>query len=172
VTSKAQGILLKLALMGQYTVLTQLPFPGNLQGQLIQASDGNLYGVVQYGFVFRSNLAGTNVVMVHDLTVDEVGSGGIAAGLIQASDGHLWGTSVGQTFGPDFGVNYTLTPAGSFLENFSFNCSNGGLPNKANALQGSDGNLYGTASDCGTAGGNQAFGTVTRYRQVSARPRQ
>ena len=143
----------------QFTVLASLFTLGNIQGQWVQATNGMLYGAIQYDTVFDSTLAG-NVQSLILLDVSKVGNGGLASGLIQASDGNLWGTGLGQSFGPDFGAVYSVSVGGSFVNSFMFNCQNGSLPVAA-PIQGSDGRLFGTASGCGRdSQGHQAFGTV------------
>jgi uncharacterized repeat protein (TIGR03803 family) len=93
------------------------------------------------------------------------------APLIQASDGELYGTaSDGGTNG--FGTIFKITTNGTFTALYSFGAAQAssfwaadGMNPKAALLQGSDGNLYGTASIGGTNNpatlyGILGFGTV------------
>lgn len=141
------------------------------QGPLIQASDGNFYGVTASGgasgngVVYKITPGGTESVVYSF-------AGGAADGatptgrLLQASDGNFYGVTItGGSNAPvggagNSGVAYRITPGGaetvlhSFIANASAFSANSGL------IQGSDGNLYGLA-DSGffriTTGGSVTF---------------
>lgn len=130
-------------------------------GPLLQASDGNFYGL--------SNGGGTTNLGVHGGTVFKYvpsvgesllwsfgspGDGANPAGaLIQGSDGNLYGTTIaGGTYG--YGTVFRLTLAGQETVLYSFPDPNSLLYFKS-IVFGSDGNLYGTAS-----GGNPDNGFI------------
>jgi uncharacterized repeat protein (TIGR03803 family) len=71
-------------------------------------------------------------------------SEGPSAQLIQGADGNFYGTTFGNIFS-DFGSVFKITPAGSLTTIYNFNGMTDGGTVVANVIQGSDGNLYGTA---------------------------
>jgi len=150
--------LVRVTPAGDFGVIAPLPFLGNVQGQLMQASNGLLYGDIQYDSIFTSTIGGD----VQDLVLlsgRQDGNSALLSGIIQASDGNLWGTSSGQSFGP-YGVIYAITPSGKFVKNYAFSCSVGGSAMSA-PVQGSDGKFYGATPSCGTdAMGHRAFGSL------------
>jgi uncharacterized repeat protein (TIGR03803 family) len=77
------------------------------------------------------------------------------AGLIQASDGNLYGASL-EGVGASLGTLFRLTPSGVFTHLYAFGGGDDGGNPLASLVQGSDGNLYGTAS----TGGSNGVGTV------------
>jgi uncharacterized repeat protein (TIGR03803 family) len=157
-TNDLAANLVRITPAGDFKVLAPLPSLGNVQGQLVQASNGLLYGDIQYDALFTSSLTG-NAQPLLLLTPSQDGDSALQSGLIQASDGNLWATSAGQPLGP-YGVIYSINTAGTFLKNFAFDCSNGGSAMSA-PVQGSDGKLYGTTASCGTdSNGHRAFGSI------------
>jgi uncharacterized repeat protein (TIGR03803 family) len=77
------------------------------------------------------------------------------AGLTQASDGNLYGASL-QGIGASQGTLFRMTSSGAFTPFHRFGGGDDGGNPLASLVQGSDGNLYGTAS----AGGSNGVGTV------------
>ncbi len=136
--------------------------PGGIypQGGLVQASDGNFYGVTSdsgyhgKGTVFRLRPGGA-VITVHSFS----GPDGTTpvGGLIQARDGNLYGST--QYRGPfGGGTLFRMTPDGQLTTLFAFHRDGpeGRRPTAA-LVEASDGNLYGTAR-----GGPKFAGTVFR----------
>lgn len=134
------------------------------QGGLIQASDGNFYGVTDLG-----GASGNGVV--YRITPDGTESalysfaGGTADGanptstLLQGSDGNFYGLTI--TGGANnAGTLFKITPSGteSILDSFIGNAS--AVSGGASVIQGSDGNLYCLISS-GGAGGKGAFYRIT-----------
>ena len=115
---------------------------------LIQASDGNLYGTTSgggaygYGTVFRIS---TNGALTTLYSFTGLNDGGYSyGGLIQAGDGNLYGTaSVGGANG--YGTVFRITPKGGFSAFYSFTGANDQAYPYAGLVQASDGYLYGTA---------------------------
>jgi uncharacterized repeat protein (TIGR03803 family) len=138
----------------------QFPIAGVIQG-----TDGNLYGTTYYG---GSNDTGTVYKVTLSPTIAETplySFGPVSstdgqnpyAGVVQASDGNLYGlTEAGGTdnYGTAFQYNLT-TLTETVLYSFGTSGSDGQDP-MGTLIQGSDGNLYGTAF----AGGTNAMGTV------------
>jgi len=136
---------------------------------LIQGSDGNLYGTTDYGgtgnigTVFKITPAGAETVLYSFAGGLTDGSHPVAA-LIEGSDGNFYGTTTGG--GPSFaGTVFKITPAGveSVLYAFAGGAADGSTPTAALVL-GSDGNFYGTTS----LGGPSNYGTVFRITPAGA----
>jgi len=128
-------------------------------GPLIQAADGNLYGVMyeggahSAGTVFKMSLAG-DFQKILDLT--GAVEGVYPNGLVQAPDGTLWGTT-SNTGGANLGgAVYSISTAGAFLQ-ATFLTATTGLGSKATLLLASDGKLYGTTSASGPNSGGTIF---------------
>jgi uncharacterized repeat protein (TIGR03803 family) len=125
---------------------------------VIQGSDGALYGTTGYGSpsaiegtVFKLNTNGSGFTVLHPFT----GLGGDGenpgAALVQGSDGMLYGTTgSGGTY--DAGTVFKLNTDGSgYKVLFSFGDGTTGYPAGA-LVQGSDGTLYGTAAGYSSGG--------------------
>lgn len=138
--------------------------------RLVRGADGNLYGTTfsggahNVGTVFRITPTGTLV------TIYDFGSAGLdgeypQAALVEGTDGNFYGTTQGGgTQGR--GTVFRLTPGGSLAIVYSFGTfdGDGGSPNEL--MLASDGNLYGTTFDGGSAEG----GTVFRLAGNGAAP--
>lgn len=131
-------------------------------GGLVQARDGNLYGVTLFG---GSNfLSGTlfSVSTAGVFTTWHVFPSGSfpAAHPTMGRDGALYGVTV-QGGTANAGVIYKLIPGHNFTVVHSFSGSDGGYPNGP-LLLGADGLLYGTTSADANDGQNP-HGTVFQY---------
>jgi uncharacterized repeat protein (TIGR03803 family) len=151
------GVVFKLDTAGQETVLYS--FTGGTDGGypyagVIEDSAGNLYGTTysggtaNAGVVFKLDTAGQETVL-YSFTGGTDG-GYPYAGVIQDSSGNLYGTASGG--GTDYaGVVYKVSAAGQETVLCSFTGgAHGGYPYAA-VIRDSAGNLYGTASQGGTA---------------------
>ena len=135
-------------------------------GGLVQASDGTLYGTTSsggtsnLGTIFKISAGGTFSTMVHCTP----GTGGVPrASLLVASDGNLYGTMQGGLAGA-LGTIVKMTPAGVITVLTSFTGSTGsvlGSASQSSLIQGSDGNLYGTASTGGLSSAGTVFKVTT-----------
>lgn len=135
----------------------------NPDSGLIQASDGNLYGVTYEGgesccgVLFKVTPAGAETVL-HFFAGGSTDGLAPVGRLIQASDGNLYGVT--DEGGPnDDGVVFKITPGGTESVLYSFG---GGTTDGANpvggVIQGSDGNFYGMTR----LGGASGYGVLYR----------
>ncbi len=141
--------------------LTDAAYPWS---SLIQATDGNLYGMTTAGgtngtgAVFKLTTAGAeSIVYSFGATT---GDGSTPwGGLIQATDGNLYGvTYVGGTNnkGAVFKITMTGTPTESVLYSFGATATDGVWP-IGSLIQATDGNLYGMTNTGGTYGKGVVF---------------
>ncbi len=128
---------------------------------MILGADGSLYGVALYGgnaggggSIFRVTLDG-QFSGVYSFSPN---AGGNPNSIGQSSDGNLFGTAAnGGEFG--HGTFFRISPAGKLLSLHAFcsqpGCTDGALP--LSAIQGSDGNFYGTTVTGGSTGAGVIF---------------
>jgi uncharacterized repeat protein (TIGR03803 family) len=134
--------------------------------ELVQGSEGNLYGTSQYGgtnaagTVFRLTPEGALTTLVSFTGTN--GSHPVAA-VTQASDGNFYGTTEYGGANGNYGTVFQMTPAGTLITLLSFNGTNGSYP-AARLAQASDGSFYGTTA----SGGAGAYGTVFRVTSTGA----
>jgi uncharacterized repeat protein (TIGR03803 family) len=128
-------------------------------GSLIQATDGNFYGMTHggghddEGTVFKIAPSG-KLTTLHSFASTD-GSSPVG-GLVQATDGNFYGTAAGG--GPsNGGTVFKITAGGKLttLHSFTGYPSDGGAPSAA-LIQATDGNFYGTTP----SGGADNTGTV------------
>jgi uncharacterized repeat protein (TIGR03803 family) len=141
---------------GALTKIATLPFSGDAlaggTGMLVQATDGNFYGIQpqspgcapanQHGAVYKLTPSGQFTIL-HDFGPCET-----VNSLIEGSDGRLWGTTLASN------VVFSLTRSGTYKAEFQMTGFNGQCP--CFLLQGSDGIIYGAA----LAGGNTGNGAI------------
>jgi uncharacterized repeat protein (TIGR03803 family) len=135
-------------------------------GALLQATDGNFYGVTDAGGTFNVGTvyridSGGGFLSLHSF--DGTDGANPQSGLIQASDGLLYGTTEGGgQFG--FGTLYRMDLAGNVVKLHDFDGTSNDRPDglgqsTASLTEGSDGKLYGARH----TGGDSGFGFVFRY---------
>lgn len=171
--SNAYGTVFKITPDGTETVLWSFGASSTdgvtPNGGLIQASDGNLYGMTALGgasavagpatgqgTVFRLTLDGVETV-IHSFGATVADGDGPGAGiLLQASDGNLYGTTF-QGGANNLGTVFKITLSGEESILWSFDA----IPDAANPvaglIQARDGNLYGTTFYGGTRGNGTIF---------------
>jgi uncharacterized repeat protein (TIGR03803 family) len=174
-----RGTVFRITSAGDYAVLYSFgatPADGITPlGNLIQASDGNLYGSTAAGganscigvpnfcgTAFRITLTGIETVIYNfGATVED---GWQPNGLIQGPDGNFYGTAtiggVNSCAGYDnlCGTVFKLTPTGVETTLYSFGASLGdGAAPQGPLILGADGNFYGTtaAGGGGVSSGNE-----------------
>jgi uncharacterized repeat protein (TIGR03803 family) len=161
------GTIMKVTLAGAETVLHSFIELGNINGatptgNLIQGTDGNLYGLAYggptgAGVVLKVTPAGVVSVLSDFSPCCGVSSGG---DLLQAIDGAFYGLGSGGTNGT--GTLLKATLAGNLTIVYSFQNStskDGANPGDSGLVQGSDGNLYGTTLN----GGANGTGAIVKF---------
>ncbi len=178
-----QGTIYKLNVDGTgYTVLRNF-FGYNLanqatdgaapDGELVQGSDGALYGTTELGgasgsgTIFKINTDGTGFTILHAFpsTPDDTDGSMPIGGLIEGADGALYGTAWGGGF---IGVNeggivfkISKTGAGyTVLHSFVTSPTDGYDPT-GRLVQGKDNVLYGTTISGGASGDGTIFKVAT-----------
>jgi uncharacterized repeat protein (TIGR03803 family) len=154
-----RGVLTTLYSFCAQTNCTDGQAPGS---GLVQATDGNFYGVTAlggtnggYGTVFKITPNGTLTTLHSFNHTDGYQPYGT---LIQASDGELYGTTLGDGAN-NGGTIFKITLGGSLTTLYNFcaqsNCADGGNPN-AGLVQAPNGTFYGETD----GGGAYGFGTI------------
>ncbi len=164
-----KGFAYNVTTAGKLTVIhsfngTDGEFP---VGNLVQATDGNFYGVTQQtptnsfaGEIYKMTPTGT-VTVLHTFASDGSEGENVVSGLLAASDGNLYGTT--NTGGANNnGTLYKITRTGTFSVLRSFTCSTDGCNNWVPLAQRTDGTIYGVSM----GGGTSNNGTI--YKLASA----
>ena len=128
------------------------------EAELVQASDGNLYGVTHdnsfgAGVIFRISPTGANFMKLIALP----GGANSYSNLVEGSDGNLYGTTAnGGAAGR--GSIFRISKSGAFttIHEYTFAAGDGWMP-LAGLMRGSDGNFYGTTANGGTDGRGIVF---------------
>jgi uncharacterized repeat protein (TIGR03803 family) len=167
-TNLYYGTIFRISAGGSYTNLYSFgsgPYDGfDPEAGLVQGSDGNLYGTTleggsnSVGTVFRISPTGSYANLYSFGSIPNDGQYP-EAGLVQGSDGNFYGTTL-EGGSNSVGTVFQISPNGSYTNLYSFgNFPNDGQYPEAGLVQGSDGNLYGTAYAGGAYSGQ---GTVFR----------
>jgi uncharacterized repeat protein (TIGR03803 family) len=149
------GTVFKITPAGAETVLWSFAggSDGNYpQGSLIQGSDGNFYGMTDFGgtngdgTVFKLTPAGVETVL---WSFGSGSDGQIPYGsLVQGSDGNFYGMTNGG--GDNAGTIFQITPSGSETVLWSFGTGTDGNYPYGDLIFGPDGTLYGLTYTGGT----------------------
>lgn len=159
---RIRGAAFKFSPSGTFTVINKIPTVS--YGPLLQASDGNFYGVTEFGGTFSAGtiykIAGSTVTTLYNF--DGTHGSYPIGGLVQGADGNLYGTTTagGTT---NAGVIYKITTAGKLtvLVNFDNVNTLDCYQAFAGLIAGSDGNLYGATIWGGTSGYGEIFQMTT-----------
>ena len=131
-------------------------------GELMQGTDGALYGTAPYGgtfgygTVFKLNPDGTGFTVLKHFDSSTSGDTPVS-GLIQGAGGTLYGTAAHGGSGGS-GTVFRLNPNGTgftVLKNFASSTTGGNL--NAGLMRGTDGALYSTAYEGGSSGSGTVF---------------
>jgi len=130
-------------------------------GELLQASDGAIYGTTLGGFgagtIFRIPAPGYFETLY--FFSGSTDGGGPLTGLVQGTDGTFYGTTqfARTAMGMNaYGTVFAWTPGGSLTTLHLFTFFDGSAP-AGNLIQGADGDFYGTTSGGGTNGYGSIF---------------
>jgi uncharacterized repeat protein (TIGR03803 family) len=174
----ACGTIFKITSEGTLTTLYSFCAQTNCadgygpRGGLIQAADGDLYGVTiyggantkygspDYGVVFKITTAGAFTALYSFCALTNCADGYAPAGILQATDGNFYGATYygGASY---YGTLFKFTSAGvlSTLHDFcpkgGEHCTDGEYPEAL--VQATDGNFYGVAGQGGHSGHGTAF---------------
>jgi uncharacterized repeat protein (TIGR03803 family) len=132
------------------------------QGDLVQGTDGNFYGMTQdggtlgAGTIFRITPDGTITILRN---FDNPTDGGYPrGGLIQGTDGNFYGMT--NTGGPNnYGTIFKISPSGAYTVLKSMIPGTEGGNPQENLVQGKDGSFYGM----NYSGGANGVGTIFRF---------
>jgi len=133
---------------------------GQKPNAIMEASDGNFYGVanggpvINGGTIFKITSSGQFTVLYtfpYNGTSDTYPNGEDPGSITEGSDGLLYGTAnAGGTSGASSGALWRINKNGTgfqVLERYCTSCSSGSFPDYI--VAGKDGNLYGTTSSGG-----------------------
>ncbi|MBG9378660.1 T9SS type A sorting domain-containing protein [Panacibacter sp. DH6] len=159
------GVAFKISTAGVFTLLHTFVYAtegSNPEGDLLQATDGNFYGMTtSNGRIFKMTSTGTVTVLKTFVSGTD---GYIPFGsLIQAKDGKLYGmTTSGGTY--SYGTIFNITTTGTYKVMKHFNPTPDGKVPKGKLLQANDGSFYGLTS----AGGTNNAGTIFKITTAGA----
>ena len=175
------GTVFKITPSGQFTTLHYFGEPPDGKkpaGELLLASDGNLYGTTPgggaggCGTVFRITPSGAFSI-VHSFSVSPEEGCGPQGRLVEGPDGSLYGATAygGRTArhaspghggsDPGKGTIFKITPAGELTTLYHFGeAEDDGTRPQGGLTKGSDGSLYGTTVE---GKGAYARGTIFKF---------
>lgn len=171
------GTVFRMTLAGELTVLHTFSGPdGAAAGPLVQASDGNFYGVTEGGWgtvtagtIFRMTPAGA-VTVLHAFDGGADGGRPVAA-LREAGAGVFYGTSFSGGLTPDGspaqGTLFRITSTGAFTLLHTFLGGSGGGGPVSPLLDNGDGYLFGVTLDWGSPSRSGTFYKTTVDGDVS-----
>jgi uncharacterized repeat protein (TIGR03803 family) len=161
------GTIFKITKAGVFTVIRNLKattdgsYP---QGDIMQATDGNLYGscysggTYGNGTIFKITTAGIYTVLRH---LAASADGGNPYGVLyQNSDGILYGMNRSGGASTS-GTEFKITTAGAYTVLHSFIAATEGSYPNGGFVKGNDGNLYAVTSSDGAYIGGTAFRMTT-----------
>jgi uncharacterized repeat protein (TIGR03803 family) len=156
------GYLFRVTPSGELTKLVN--FPGGAVGPtahnpLLQATDGDLYGATAFGgtnstgTIYKATLSG-QYTLLYTFPNDNNSSPSM---LIEGSDGNLYGATLGAITHGGHSQIFRVTKSGDYTLLVAMdNLSAYGVC-QCSLLQGSDGNIYGTASSGGPTNAGVIF---------------
>jgi hypothetical protein len=133
----ASKVFFRITPQGVWTQIASLPIDTGLMTQLIQANDGNFYGVTLISNAAFKVTPNGQYTLVHQFTYPVLPT----SPLIQASDGNLYGATGAS--GPGTGI-FRLSLMGDFQLIHAMTEAEGFGP--VQLLQASDGNLWGLSN--------------------------
>ncbi len=151
------GTIFKISTAGTFTVLRHLKYDtdgSNPEGNLVQGTDGNFYGLTSVNAHFFKVSSNGTFTLLHTFISSSEGNTPLG-GLILHTDGNFYATnSSAGLYG--YGTIVKITPAGTVTVIKQLNPIPDGRTPKGNLLATTDGNMYGLTS----AGGTNNLGTI------------
>ena len=144
------------------------------EGELIQGSDGDLYGTAangglhNAGIVFKITLSGV-FTKLYDFCSQPNCADGLrpGTGLVEARNGLFYGTTLGAGANGSGGTIFRISSSGKLSTLYSFcaqpNCADGANP-LTSLLPATDGNMYGATGSGGLVDGTCSAGCGTIFR--------
>lgn len=164
-----EGTIFRMTPAGVLTTLVEFtgttgPNKGSEPNELVQASDGHLYGTTyrggssNYGTVFRLPLAGPLTTLVEFVSAEAPALGMLPlAGLVEGQDGSLYGTTSHSATGSGTVFKISTTGELTTLHEFPISVDRlKGTP-RNRLIQASNGNFYGTTHHDGEDGWGSVF---------------
>jgi uncharacterized repeat protein (TIGR03803 family) len=163
--NNGQGTIFKITPRGQLTTLYSFCAQGNCPdgsfpyAGLVQATDGNFYGVTSLGgtngkgTVFRITTGG-QLTTLHSFAGPEGAQP--FGGLVQGTDGNFYGTAAYGGGVHQDGTVFKITPGGTLTTLGKFRGIRGTRP-ETPLIQASDKSFYGTTSEGGASGWGTVF---------------
>ena len=161
-TTASTGYVFRVTPSGAMTTLHSFPsgtFLDSFPAPLLQADDGNLYGVAPQagangaGIIYKLTLDGQYTLLY---TFPDLNSGGPTA-LIEGSDGNLYGATLGTFVDGGFGQFFRISKSGEFESLYSLSEPARDGVCMCNMVLGSDGIIYGTTQGGGLTGAGAVF---------------
>ncbi|PYV14648.1 MAG: hypothetical protein DMG21_17465, partial [Acidobacteria bacterium] len=157
-----RGTVFRISTSGALTTLASFSNGsegGHLAGNLVQGSDGDLFGTTYkggmqgYGTVFRVM---TNGELTSLISFSYTNGAFPYAGLTRGADGNFYGVTTGGGL-YDGGTAFRITSTGLLTKLYSFTGGDDGGNPRSALLQAADGNFYGTTANGGTYGQGTVF---------------
>jgi uncharacterized repeat protein (TIGR03803 family) len=156
------GYLFRLTPSGALTQLVTFPngtFSTVDPAPLLQASDGNFYGTTPTGgangtgTIYKLTLAG-QYTLLYTFPNNQTS---MPTALIEASDGNLYGATLGHIPGGGYSELFRITRSGQYTTLLAMKNITAYGACYCTLVQGSDGNIYGTAVSGGPSNGGEVF---------------
>ncbi len=140
-----------------YTLMNQFTNVANPEGSVVFDAAGNLYGTTQSGGIYELSPSGRGW---NESVIYQLNDAAISSGVVMDNAGNLYGVWMQGLHGSTNGGVFQLSPSASgWTENvlYTFSGGNDGATPIGGLVFDNAGNLYGTTSTGGSAGGGTVF---------------